>query len=356
MMEKNKDYPAEEIEKEPDARRIIQLLKSASIIRSSVSEKEQQQLKASILRRIKASKRRSRRVVMYAAASIALLTLFTYLILSQQPATLLVGEKDHSGIQLILADSSAVSFEENTDINYDSNGALVVSGNGQKRLYAGQMPQQSVAMNKLIVPRGKQSSLTLPDGSRIWVNAGTTLEFPTLFAAHRREISVIGEIYIEVSKDEKRPFYLRTERFDINVTGTKFDVSAYAADPEQYVVLVEGAVEVKTTTERLTMRPNEQFKLSGDRTSLQAVADVSNYTAWKDHLLVFSNESLRNALSRLSRYYNLRILCHSDICNIRLSGKLYLFEDYHTVLQNIETIIPVKYTTDGEQTMTFSRK
>ena len=103
-------------------------------------------------------------------------------------------------------------------------------------------------MNTLVVPRGRRSSLLLADGSRIWVNSGSVLRFPSHFDEKQRLIEAEGEIYIEVVK-AKIPFLVKTDKFTVNVLGTKFNISSYTDEEESTVVLVEGSVNVCTKKE-----------------------------------------------------------------------------------------------------------
>lgn len=102
--------------------------------------------------------------------------------------------------------------------------------------------------------------LTFSDGSKVWVNAGTRVIYPTEFEKDKREIYVDGEIYIEVARDEERPFYVRTKDMNVRVLGTKFNVTAYESEPIRSVVLAQGCVQVETTqTPKAILAPNQMF-------------------------------------------------------------------------------------------------
>ncbi len=258
-------------------------------------------------------------------------------------------------IRLVLGDNSSISFNQNTDFTYDKTGNIVVSNMtkekiiSQKKIIAGLQP------NKLIVPKGKRSSLILSDGSKIWINSGSTLQFPSKFAPNRREIGVDGEIYIEVSKDANRPFIVKTSRFEVKVLGTKFNVSAYKEDAKNEVALVEGSVKVMDKLGRKTnIKPNELLTVSANNFHKEYV-DVYNYISWKDGIFRFVNEPLKNILIRLSRYYNISIDCADDIRDINISGKLVLFDNPEMALNSISIIIPVKYKNDNGKII-FSKK
>ena len=114
-----------------------------------------------------------------------------------------VNQKD---IQLVLANNRTITFEEDADIKYDKKGEITANA-GVEQIKVSKTEEEETALNTLIVPKGKRSSLTLADGSKVWVNSGSTLKFPTTFKIDRREIWVDGEIYIEVEKNKAKPFY-----------------------------------------------------------------------------------------------------------------------------------------------------
>ena len=154
---------------------------------------------------------------------------------------------------LILAEDKVVSLKEKeTTITYDSVAIKANEENISKKELA--------VYNQLVIPRGKRSVLTFSDGSKVWVNAGTRVIYPTEFEKDKREIYVDGEIYIEVARDEERPFYVRTKDMNVRVLGTKFNVTAYESEPIRSVVLAQGCVQVETTqTPKAILAPNQMF-------------------------------------------------------------------------------------------------
>ena len=125
--------------------------------------------------------------------------------------------------------------------------------------------KQKTEMNVLKVPRGRHSSVILADGTKVWVNSGTTLRFPSTFDKDNRTIYANGEIYLEVTKDTSRPFYVKTSRMDVRVLGTSFNVTAYEDEDSQSVVLAEGSVEVNNLSGQVRrIRPQEMLTLANN--------------------------------------------------------------------------------------------
>jgi len=165
-------------------------------------------------------------------------------------------------------------------------------------------------MHKLMVPSGKRSILQLSDGTRMWLNSGTELDFPSKFGGSTREITVKGEIYIEVAEGQK-PFYVNTSQFRVRVHGTKFNISAYG-DEDNTVVLVEGSVEVVTAGHESTwLSPNEKAAISTGKI-LKETVNVDEYTGWKDGVLIFDQTPISEVLKKIGRYYNVNFEDRSD--------------------------------------------
>lgn len=313
-----------------------------------LSPEEKKDVLNKLVKNIHRKKKTQKILYMFsAAASIATLLICSYFFMPntiQQNNHLSVIKTDSvsnsKDIQLILADSQTLVFSDDATIQYQNGNVTVNSGNTTSSVKVGQDGQK---LNKLIVPKGKRSSLILADGSKIWINSGTTLEYPTVFDKKKREINIDGEIYIEVAKNKEKPFFVKTPSFAVEVLGTRFNVSAYSEDASQYVVLVEGSVKVKTQSQKtVVLLPDEMLNMFSDKLSTKQV-NVYDYISWKDGLLQFQSEPLGQILSRLSRYYDTTIVCEPGLQNMKCTGKLILFDDFEQVLQTISNTIPVKY-------------
>ena len=249
---------------------------------------------------------------------------------------------------LLISGKNKWGLDNNAEISIDRQGSvLVCNETGEKRIISptGQTGKENIdpaklELNKLIVPAGKHFFLSLSDGSKVWINAGTTLEFPTTFAKEKREITVDGEIYIEVAQDKTCPFFVITDEVKIEVLGTKFNVSSYKTDKQKSIVLVEGSIQATTSSgASQKLRPNHLLGIVDNNITIQEV-DVFNHISWKDGLLCFENETLENILTRLSRYYDIHIDYSNEIADLRYSGKLVLEADIQKVLNHISIISP----------------
>ena len=157
----------------------------------------------------------------------------------------------------------------------------------------------------LSVPRGQDYHLTLADGTQVWLNAESRLEFPDRFNGNTREVRLQGEAYFEVKKDAKRPFIVHTDYLTTRVLGTSFDVRAYSRK-DASVTLVSGRVQVKTGDLAQVLSPGEQAALKG---SQLAVIPVDTYpiTQWKEGFFYFDNQSLFVIMQELARWYGVNV-------------------------------------------------
>ncbi|MFZ5431517.1 MAG: FecR family protein [Bacteroidota bacterium] len=214
-----------------------------------------------------------------------------------------------------------------------------------------------VAYNQLVIPYGKTSRITLSDGSRIFLNAGSRLIYPDTFNGNTREVLLTGEAFLEVTHDPKRPFIVQTSNLKIKVLGTRFNVSAYASDNFTEAVLVEGKISVGMNDAGIFDKPVEispgqmaSFNRSTSRIQLREV-NVDDYILWKDGVFRFESLHLNRILKRLERYYNVRFFFSDALLGtLVISGKLELKEDLGQTLDRIARAAHVKITKTGEET------
>ncbi len=179
----------------------------------------------------------------------------------------------------------------------------------------------AIAMQSLSVPRGQNCQITLADGSKVWVNGGSTLRYPSHFEENRR-IELTGEALFDVAKNGHMPFVVSAKGVCVKVIGTRFNVRRYAAEPLT-VSLFRGAVSVyreNNEQQSVVLRPNEQLTVSGeDMTKHRMDADVA---AWKDGWLVFKSATMAQIITHLQTCFGVKITVkHPSLLNIRYSGK-----------------------------------
>ena len=262
-------------------------------------------------------------------------------------------EINYSDAKLILVDGKQINIsEKQSNISYSADGAGVLINDSTEM-------KQSIeadGFNQIIVPFGKRSNLVLSDGTKVWINSGSRLVYSPVFKGKTREVFLDGEAYFEVTKDENKPFFVRTNAFEVRVHGTKFDVQAYKSDNEYNTILMEGKVSLEVNEGGILARkrflfPDQKAMLSADKKDflITEVANVENYTAWKEGYLIFKNEAFQSILKRVSHYYNINIELNQEMQVERLSGKLDLKDDPERVLEGLSLISKCRFVRNGDK-------
>lgn len=163
------------------------------------------------------------------------------------------------------------------------------------------------ALNTLSTPRGGQFRLLLPDGTRVWLNAASSLRFPAAFDGSERLVELTGEGYFEVAADKKKPFVVQAHSQRVKVLGTHFNVQSYTDEPFARTSLLEGSVEVTAGQRTARLAPGEQSSLNGKTGELvTGPADVSAAAAWKNGYFVFNDTYLSDVIRQLARWYDVQ--------------------------------------------------
>jgi ferric-dicitrate binding protein FerR (iron transport regulator) len=351
-----KDTPS----KEKEIRLAVQIIRKLQTKEFQQPEERKQELWQQLLQK------RGRKIrlnfVRYAAGFLLLAALggSIFVLFDRKPEEkIVISEVIPGGDALLeLSDGKVVAItSENSSIQYSPDGSGITvndtSGLAQTNLNEG--------INRLIVPYGKRSFVTLSDGTKVWMNSGSKLVFPPVFKGKMREVTLEGEALFDVAADKGKPFFVNTDLFRLKVYGTKFNVQAYQPDQEYHVVLVEGKISLKGTgklpPEELFLDPNQKASISKDTETFE-IRNIENseiYTAWVDGYLTFVNEDVSEVLKRVSRYYNAEIICRFPENYEKIYGKLDLKTDMERVLDGVAFISNSEYIKQGNQYV-FMRK
>lgn len=207
--------------------------------------------------------------------------------------------------------------------------------------------QFATVYNTAETPLGMRSSLTLPDGTKVWLNAGSKLSYPVLFDEKFRAVSLEGEAYFEVKKDKKWPFLVHSGNMNIIVSGTTFNCNAYPENNEIQTVLVEGQVTIvnESATEVEELQPGELATFSKDSQQItKEKTDLHKYIAWKSGKLMFREDRMDLVVEKLERWYNVEI----EIKDMEISDYIYtatfIDESLDQVLKMLSLSAPISYT------------
>lgn len=196
-------------------------------------------------------------------------------------------------------------------------------------------------------PAGSRMHIELGDGTKVWLNHGSKLKYPYRFEGKIRKVSLTGEAYFEVARNEEAPFIVGTDRLEVKATGTAFNVSAYPGDNFVETTLVEGKVilyESISNREIKALSPNECLKFNSQKNvySLESV-NTEKYTAWKDGLLVFKNDSIANIAKKLARWYNVEVEITNKKVEEYTCTATFTDETLPQVLELMTLAAPVSY-------------
>lgn len=209
--------------------------------------------------------------------------------------------------------------------------------------------QDNIVNNTLYVPAGQRAKLTLSDGTVVWLNACTTFIFPSVFSKDKREVSVIGEAFLDVAKDEERPFILSSQDINLKVLGTQFNIQSYPEAGYIRTDLLSGSVKVyKEGNENnsVIMKPNEQITIKAEEIVIGKIKNP-DYFLWKSGVYSFDNESLKCILRKIELYYDTTILVKdSTQFNVRYTGKFRQQDGVDEILRVIQKVYPFRIEKD----------
>lgn len=219
-----------------------------------------------------------------------------------------------------------------------------------------ELPQAESADIRITVPRGGEYKLILDDGTAVWINSETTLEYPAKFDSQERHVKLSGEAFFEVAKDSGHPFIVTTAAQTITVTGTSFNISAYAADNHTYTTLVSGSVVVASGSDSAELRPGMQAVTSLSATGIETrEVNTDLYTSWVDGVFEFENIELREICSRLERWYDVEFVFEGGSADERFTGGTWRHMPLNDFLTSIEMVTDVTFNI-GKDQITVTKK
>lgn len=212
--------------------------------------------------------------------------------------------------------------------------------------------EQSESLQSIHVPAGQRAELMLADGTKVWLNSLSTLTFPGHFNGDIRNVKLDGEGYFAVTKNEKQPFIVETNKCNVKVLGTEFNVMAYAADSIWETALLEGAVEILspgTTMNGMKLEPNTMASLKGNKLIKGRIKDPEHFL-WREGLICFNNVSVKDMLEKLKLYYGVDIIVNNTkILNNRYTGKFRTGDGVEHVLRVLRLNNKFTYKKDDEK-------
>lgn len=211
-------------------------------------------------------------------------------------------------------------------INLDNNKTGIVSAGNTIAYNDGEKIAESNKMITLSTPRGGQFQAVLPDGTKVWLNAASSLEFPSKFSGEERTVKVSGEVYFEVAQNQQAPFIVTAGNTNVQVLGTSFNINAYDEERAVRTTLINGSVRVSPTamnSRTVVLKPGQQAVSSnnGEITGIFS-PELSSIMAWKNGFFSFDNADIETVMRQLERWYDIKVQYRGAIPTVKLNGEL----------------------------------
>lgn len=258
---------------------------------------------------------------------------------------------DGSKISLTDASSGRIAKENGVQITKTADGKLIYT------LLEMDHPARELAYNTITTPRGGQYQIVLPDGTHVWLNAATSLKYPTSFIGKERKVELNGEAYFEVAPNKAMPFKVLNRNQEVEVLGTHFNVNSYADETETKTTLLEGRIRVFQNNTKLirVLIPGQQSVIQGNTSVIVQDGDLEETMAWKNEKFVFNDQSLAVIMRQISRWYDVDVeYSGSKTVNKAFGGTISRFKSIDQVLEILELTGSVHFKVDGRRVIVMN--
>jgi len=242
---------------------------------------------------------------------------------------------------LTLADGSTILLDSahNGTLGQEGNTKILKLNNGELAYNTASGNTGEIRYNTIATPKGGQYQVVLSDGTKVWLNAASSLHFPAAFAGKERRVEITGEAYFEVAHNAAMPFIVKNGDNEVRVLGTHFNVNAYSDEAAVKVTLLQGKVNVTQLNthrsqllapgQQASMHANSDIKLNDD-------VDLQSVMAWKDGLFDFSNADIKTIMRQIGRWYDIEVSYEGNISEREFSGKISRNTNASNVLKILE--------------------
>lgn len=247
------------------------------------------------------------------------------------------------GKKILINDVSAgnIALQSGVRISKTVDGQIIYEITGSN--------SDKIEYNTLTTIRGEQTQVLLPDGSLVFLNAASSLKFPTSFAKLKeRSVEISGEAYFEIAKDKAHPFIVKNEKQEVEVLGTHFNINAYDDEPSVKTTLLEGSVKISTDQNTKVLKPGEQAVNNNEKLSIGEV-DVDKAVAWKSSKFVFDDENIESVMRKLSRWYNVEVIYQDNVADRTFTGSISRYDKISKILDKITYIEAVHFKVEGRR-------
>ena len=334
---------------------------SDNTMREKIRNYRNSDAEQAFVRFLNARKQNSERRILYRALSVAAVVaicfgIWTLTGIRKQESQVLQTAITEQASPDMTADKPVLTLGDGTRMNvWGDNLYFKETEKGQKIMLGDSLLSQKEdsitadSYNTLEVPLKCDFNFTLSDGTRVWINAASTLKYPAKFAADSRTVYASGEIYLEVAKDAGRPFYVVVDGIIVKVLGTSFNIRAYADENDTKVTLLEGKIAAQINDKEYTLTPGKQLKRDKTfgETSVRTV-DPAEIVSWTRGYYIFKKARLQEVANTLKNWYGVNIMLSSDASNIIYTGVVNKEEKLEVFLRRLEEVSNVKCSCNGK--------
>ncbi|NOW98066.1 FecR family protein [Mucilaginibacter sp. SG564] len=254
---------------------------------------------------------------------------------------------------LTLADGSNIDLTDSRKGLLSKQGSVVIGKSGEGEIVynakEGEARSTAALFNMISTPRGGQYQVVLSDGTKVWLNAASSIKFPTVFTGHERKVELTGEAYFEVAKNKDRPFKIAVEQMSIEVLGTHFDVDAYKDEGVIKTTLLEGAVKLVTGNHQAYLKPGQQATLNQQQSFNIGSVNTEEAVAWKNGYFIFNNENIQSIMKKISRWYDVEVVYNGKVDERDFGGTVSRFDSVAEVLKSLELTGTVHFKIEGRK-------
>lgn len=254
-----------------------------------------------------------------------------------------------NGKKIVLDDvkNGQLAVEGNVVITKDVDGHIIYNATNQT---SKAMATAAIAYNTITTPKGGQYQVRLPDRSSVWLDAASSISFPSTFTGDKRQVQLAGEAYFEVAKDRAKPFLVNVEdKQQIEVLGTHFNVQAYPDDRDIKTTLLEGSVKLLYKNKQAILKPGQTAVNNTDQSLIIKPADIYEVMAWKNNMFVFNNENIKSIMKRLSRWYDVDVVFEGNVEKVNFFGNYSRSKSLVNLLKDIELTEKVHFKIKGRR-------
>ena len=251
---------------------------------------------------------------------------------------------------LIMADGSQVELDTagNGTISETANARVIKLNDGELALSAAKNEIGTLTYNILKTPRGGQYTITLSDGSRVWLNSASSLRFPTVFGKERN-VELTGEAYFEVARNPERPFKVKANGTEVRVLGTHFNIMAYDDERLISATLIEGSIRISKDDNLILLKPGQQANVTEDgKIGVLKNADVEQAIAWKNGVFNFNGSDIQSTMRQIARWYDVEVIYENKIAE-HFNGTIPRNSSIENVLKMLEYTGVVRFVMHNRQ-------